>query len=105
MTLGYKIPLQCWIGSTDVNGMLMSVGGWHKDSQAATEAYDALTYAVHQGWVVERTHYFPDGDTAPAYELTDAGLQRIEDSYGPKARAAAEKGRRWYRDRIPAGVR
>jgi len=99
MTMGYKIPLQLWIRHTDVNGMLMEVGGWHVGSQAAVEAKDGVQYAVDAGWVQTRVHHFPDGTTSPAYELTNTGLKQLEDSYGPKARATAEQSRDWYRKR------
>lgn len=101
MTTIYQIPLQLWIGSTDVNGMLMEVSGWHVGSLAATEAAEAVDYASRSGWIQPRTHYFPDGDTSEAYELTDAGLIQLDKSYGPKARANAERIRQWYRNRVP----
>lgn len=97
--MGHEIPLQHWVGSTDVNGMLIEVGGWHVGSIIALENAAAIRYAIGRGWVQERKHYFPDGTTTPAYELTDAGLERLGKSYGPKARANAERGRQWYRDR------
>lgn len=93
------MPLQFWIGSTDINAMLMNVGGWHVGSCAAREADEAVQYAIDRKWVQERTHHFPDGDVAQAYELTDAGLDRLEQSCGPTSRDGASKARQWYRDR------
>lgn len=104
MTLIYEIPLQHWIGSTDVNGLLTEVGGWHVGSYAALGAAEAVAYAVDCGWVQKRTHYFPDGTTAPAYELTDDGLERLRKSWGPKTADRAAKTRQWYRDRAPSRV-
>jgi hypothetical protein len=102
MTTIYEIPLQFWIGSTDVNGMLASIGGWHVGSIVALESADAVEYAIRNGWVQTRTHYgpaYPKG--VPAYELTDAGIDQIRKSYGPRSAAQAEAVRRWYRDRVP----
>lgn len=104
MTTGHKIPLQLWVRHTDVNGMLMEIGGWHVGSHAAVEAREGVQYAIEAGWVQTRLHYFPDGTTSPAYELTDLGLRQLEDSYGPKARASAEYSRDWYRKRVAAAT-
>jgi hypothetical protein len=101
----HKIPLQCWIGSTDVNGMLTEIGGWHIGCYNERRSGAAVAYAIDREWVGKRTHYFPDGKTSPAYELTDAGLQRIEDSYGPKAREKADERRQWYRNRAATAQR
>lgn len=91
---------QFWIGATDVNFMLTEIGGWHVDCYNDREARKAVEYAKEQGWVGRRTHYaeaFPEG--SPAYELTDAGLDRVRKVYGETGYAAAHKQRQWYRDR------
>lgn len=100
MTTIYEVPLQLWVGSTDVNGMLTEIGGWHVGSYAALEAAAAVSYALDRGWVQYRAHLFSDGSTAVAYELTDAGLDQLRRSYGPVAADNAAKVRQWYRDRI-----
>jgi hypothetical protein len=92
---------QFWIGSTDVNFMLLSVGGWHVGSYVTREAALAIEYAIERGWVQERTHYFPGGDTSRAYELTDAGLAYVERTWGPTQAVRTERARQWYRDRVP----
>ena len=102
MALPFRsLPLQHWIGSTDVNGMLIDIGGWHVDCYNDRHARSAVEYAKTQGWVTTRTHYapaFPEG--VPAYELTDAGLERIGATYGGSAMISAGKVRRWYRDQV-----
>jgi hypothetical protein len=100
MTTVYKIPLQCWVGSTDVNDMLSEIGGWQVGCYNEREARQAVELAKSMGWVQLRTHYGPayPPDGVPAYEVTDAGLQRIEDSWGPEARKSAEEIRQLYRD-------
>jgi hypothetical protein len=102
MTTIYEIPLQHWVGSTDVNGMLGEIGGWHVGSIIAVEKACAVQYAVDHGWVQQRTHYGPalPPEGVPAYELTDSGLVRLEKSWGPKVRKRAEESRQWYRDRV-----
>jgi hypothetical protein len=94
---------QFWVGATDVNFMLLNIGGWHVGSYAAREAAIAVSYAIERGWVQERTHYFPyDGSTGQAYELTDAGLAYVEWAWGLATAARTKRARQWYRDRAPA---
>lgn len=100
MTTIYEVSLQLWVGSTDVNGMLTEIGGWHVGSYAALEAADAVRYALGRGWVQQRVHCFPDGARGDAYELTDSGLEQLRRSYGSIAADRAERARQWYRDRV-----
>jgi hypothetical protein len=93
---------QFWIGSTDVNFMLTQIGGWAVGCYNDREARQAVQYAIEHGWVGKRTHYCPDGDTWPAYELTESGLTRVREVYGEKGFEAANRMRQWYRDRVPA---
>jgi hypothetical protein len=84
-----RVMAQFWVGATDVNFMLLNIGGWHVGSYAAREAAIAVSYAIERGWVQERTHYFPyDGSTGQAYELTDAGLAYVEWAWGFAKRPA-----------------
>ena len=49
MTTVHEVPLQLWVGSTDVNGMLTEIGGWHVGSYAALGAAAAVSYALDRG--------------------------------------------------------
>jgi hypothetical protein len=95
-----NLMAQFWIGSTDVNFMLTQIGGWHIGCYNDQEARQAVEYAKERRWIGERIHYadaFPEGSLA--YELTDAGLERVRAVYGDKGHAAAQKQRQWYRNR------
>lgn len=92
---------QFWIGSTDVNGMLTEIGGWAVGCYNDQYARAAVDYAIERGWVGERTHYTPNGETWPAYELTDAGLDEVGKRSGDASRQEQIKKRQWYRDRVP----
>lgn len=92
---------QHWIGSTDLNFMLTEIGGWAVDCYNDREARQAVEYAIDQKWVGRRTHYTPGGETWPAYELTDSGLERVKQLFGDKHYEEQLKKRQWYRDRVP----
>lgn len=95
--------LQCWIGGTDLNGMLCSIGGWHVGCENAQEAREAVKHALEGGLIGYRTHYapaFPEG--VLAFEVRDQGIEQIRRSYGDASAEAAIKMRQWYRDRTAA---
>jgi hypothetical protein len=92
---------QYWVGSTDVNFMLTQIGGWAVGCYNDQEAHQAVACAIDRGWVGNRTHYCPDGVVWPAYELTDAGLEKVKALYGQSAYDAQCKKRQWYRYRVP----
>jgi hypothetical protein len=49
--------LQCWVGGTDLNLMLCSIGGWHLGCTNAREDSHAVIYAIDSGLVGFRTHF------------------------------------------------
>lgn len=92
---------QFWIGATDFNWLITSVGGWHVGCQNDhREAREAVQYGIDQGLIGTRRHYaeaFPEG--SECYELTDKGLAYVAKVLGRKSFEAAHKMREWYRDR------
>lgn len=95
--------LQCWVGGTDLNLMLCSIGGWHLGCTNAREDSHAVIYAIDSGLVGFRTHFaraFPNG--VEAYEVTDKGIEQIRRSRGDASAADAIKMRQWYRDNSAA---
>lgn len=97
--------MQLWIGSTDVNGLLTQIGGWHVGCCNDVETRPAVEYAIARGWVSTRTHYapaFPEG--VRAYELTDEGLAYIRRVLGEREFKRAGIARKWYRDRLKERV-
>lgn len=92
---------QHWVGSTDTNFMLTQIGGWAVGCYNDREARAAVVYAIERGWVGERVHYTPSGETWHAYELTDAGIAEVGRLYGDATREDQIKRRQWYRDRVP----
>lgn len=95
---------QHWVGSTDINFMLTEIGGWAVGCYNDRYARQAVQYALDQKWVGYRTHYTPDGDTWPAYELTDEGLDRVRAIFGQAPYNEQVRKRQWYRDRVPQSV-
>lgn len=90
---------QIWVGHTDLGGMLQSIGGWMVGCPAHNEAIQAVNYAKDHGYITTRIHYapvIPEG--REAFEVTDLGIEKLRQWWGPKVAEDAAKQRQWYRD-------
>jgi len=85
-----------WYNDVSLHRVLADIGGWQVGCENAIEVLQAVTYVFHAGWITHRTHYSaicPEG--IEAYEVTDAGMEKIEEWGGDVS--AAIKKREWYR--------
>lgn len=83
----------------DEADVLAAIGGWRVGCEIEAENQDVADTVKSAGFVARRLHFAPatpDGD--PAYEITAAGLSRLEAIRGPEARRRAEEMRDWYRE-------
>lgn len=91
--------VQIWIDGRDASGMLTRIGSWWVDCDYHREHAAAVEWAEEQGYVTRRTHYSPATPKGQeAFELTDLGLDRVGEWWGPAAQHNATRSRQWYRD-------
>lgn len=79
--------------------LLIDVGRWHLYSVETLEHREALEVLGDAYLIQMRKHYakrFPDG--VDAYELTEAGVEKLEELAGPKFADEAVENREHYRN-------
>jgi len=84
---------------TDLGGLLAQIGTWPPGAEQVAEHFTAVQYALDEGLIVVRKHYdaaHPDG--ANAFEVTDAGLDKLKELHGDEMAQEASRIREFHRN-------
>lgn len=85
-------------GRTPEAEFLSKVGFWFVNSKDAQQHKARLRSFETKGLIARRPHRTTCGETIRAYELTDAGLVRLEEIAGTAAAELAAIHRQYLRD-------